>query len=112
MNAITKLSLSIGALAVLISGSAAIAQTQKAQDRQEKLKIVEAEALEGRKIHADSQMFEIRVENGDVTVKHNGKVVPKDKIKQEDGRVIILDDEGNELKQFQVMVQPQPLTLR
>ena len=102
MNA-AKLSISIavGICATLLSGSNVLAQS-----RSDQLRVVEADSIDGQQVHGESQTFEIRVENGEVTVKHNGKLVPQDRIKHEDGSVTILDQHGQPLKDFNVMVQP------
>jgi hypothetical protein len=46
----------------------------------------------------DNHVIEIRIEDGDITIKRDGKEVPEARIKREDGRVIILDDQGHEIE--------------
>ncbi|HWB20630.1 MAG TPA: PDZ domain-containing protein [Phycisphaerales bacterium] len=44
---------------------------------------------------AQSSSVEIHVDNGQVTAKVNGKDVPQDRIRNENGRITILDEQGN-----------------
>lgn len=48
--------------------------------------------------------IEVRVNNGEVTVKMDGKDVPDDRIRMDDGQIVILDRDGNELKSFGVFL--------
>ncbi len=45
-----------------------------------------------------SHVFEIRTDNGKVTVRVDGKEVPADRLKFEGGRIIVLDEDGKEIK--------------
>ncbi len=45
-----------------------------------------------------SHVFEIRTDNGKVTVRVDGKEISADRLKIEGGRIIVLDEDGNEIK--------------
>ncbi len=45
-----------------------------------------------------SHVFEIRTDNGKVTVRVDGKEISADRLKIEGGRIIVLDENGNEIK--------------
>ena len=48
-----------------------------------------------------AEAIEIRIEDGKVSVKRNGKEVPENQIRRgENGQIIILDENGNELKEL------------
>ena len=47
--------------------------------------------------HSESHTIAIQNIDGEITVKVNGKEIPADRIKHEDGRVIILDEDGTEM---------------
>ncbi len=47
--------------------------------------------------HSESHTIAIQNIDGKLTVKVNGKDIPTDRIKHEDGRVIILDEDGNDM---------------
>ena len=47
--------------------------------------------------HSKSHTVAIRNIDGKITVKVNGQEIPADRIKHEDGRVIILDEDGKEM---------------
>ena len=47
--------------------------------------------------HSESHSVTVQNVDGKITVKVNGQVIPVDRIKHEDGRVIILDDDGKEM---------------
>lgn len=47
--------------------------------------------------HSKSRTVSIRNIDGKITVKVNGEEIPADRIKHEDGRVIILDEDGKEM---------------
>ncbi len=47
--------------------------------------------------HSKSHTVAIRNIDGKITVKVNGEEIPADRIKHEDGRVIILDEDGKEM---------------
>ena len=48
--------------------------------------------------------MEIRVENGEISVKLNGKEIPQARIRTKDGRITIIDEDGNELDSFTLHV--------
>jgi hypothetical protein len=45
-----------------------------------------------------SHTFEIRTDDGKVTVRVDGKEIPTDRLRVEGGRVIVLDEDGKEIK--------------
>ncbi|MEE9130149.1 MAG: PDZ domain-containing protein [Phycisphaerales bacterium] len=47
--------------------------------------------------HSESHTIAIQNVDGKITVKVNGQEIPADRIKHEDGRVIILDEDGKEM---------------
>ncbi len=49
-------------------------------------------------------VVEIRVENGEVEVFIDGEEIPADRFIQEDGRIVILDEDGNELESIGLAV--------
>ncbi len=49
---------------------------------------------------APKHVVVIHTEDGKMTVQLDGKELPTGRIRHEDGRIIILDDEGNEIKSF------------
>jgi hypothetical protein len=53
---------------------------------------------------AGSHTFEISVENGEVTVIVDGEKLPATRFRAEGGRLVILDEEGRELKSFGVLL--------
>jgi hypothetical protein len=75
------------------------AQTPSQKKSEGKLTVVDSEDLDGA-VAGGAHSVEVRIVDGDVTVKRDGKEVPKDRIKKEGGRIIILDENGNELKDF------------
>lgn len=75
------------------------AQTPSQKKSEGKLTVVGSEDLDGA-VAGGAHSVEVRIVDGDVTVKRDGKEVPKDRIKKENGRIIILDENGNELKDF------------
>lgn len=92
------------AAALLLAATPAFAQSARQGDAKArarsssggKMTVVESESLDGDN---QSHTIEVRVENGEVTVKRNGKEVPQDQIRREDdGRIIILDANGEELE--------------
>jgi len=46
--------------------------------------------------------YALRIEDGEVSAKVNGEEVPAERIRREDGKVIILDEKGKTLKEFSV----------
>ncbi len=62
-----------------------------------KMKVVSTTSVNGD--DGDQSVIEVRIDNGNVSVKRNGKEVPQDQIRREDdGRIIILDENGQPLK--------------
>ena len=52
----------------------------------------------------EGHRVEVRVENGEVSVNVDGKEIPVERIRLKDGRVVIVDDDGNEQSLFGVVV--------
>ena len=52
----------------------------------------------------EDHRVEVRVENGEVSVNVDGKEIPVERIRLKDGRVVIVDDDGNEQSLFGVVV--------
>lgn len=76
------------------SSSKSKAKADAAASSDGKLTVVSTESVNGDddKVHS----IQLKVENGKITVKRNGKEVPADRIRTEDdGRVIILDENGD-----------------
>jgi hypothetical protein len=48
--------------------------------------------------------FVVKVEDGEVTVTVDGEDLPSNRFHTDDGRIIILDEDGNEVKSFDVML--------
>jgi hypothetical protein len=73
----------------------------------QRLQVIEVDDLdlEG---WANSRTLEVRIDNGEVSVKRNGKEVPKDQIRKEKGRIVILDDDGNEARDLNLMLGQGP----
>jgi hypothetical protein len=92
-------------VALALTAAPAFAQNEGSSPAAEKaprsLSVVAAEALdgdEGDEGNVKSHTFEIRVDNGDVSVRQNGKEIPDARIVTKDERIIILDENGNEIK--------------
>ncbi len=50
---------------------------------------------------SDGQTIEVRIEDGDISVKVDGEEIPADRIiRGDDERIIILDEDGNEIEVF------------
>jgi hypothetical protein len=45
----------------------------------------------------DNHVIEVRIENGNVTIRRDCQEVPEAQIKREDGQIIILDENGNQI---------------
>ena len=54
----------------------------------------------------DNHVIEIRVENGDISVKIDGKEIPPNRIRKKGARIVILDNDGNELKSLGLFLGP------
>src|SRR5689334_13441460 len=86
-----------GLLAVVPAFVAALAIPAAAQAQSAKgageLKVVSVESndKDGDKSGGDVHKFEIRVEDGKLSVKRDGKEVPASEIKNADGRITIVD---------------------
>ncbi len=86
------------AATLAMAAAPALAQSSTKQapaPQQDKLQVVSTQAIAGG---GNASVVQLKVENGKITVKHNGKDVPTDRIRTEDdGRIIILDENGNEI---------------
>ncbi len=52
----------------------------------------------------DATSIEIRIENGKTTARVNGEDIPADRIKTEDGKITILDDQGNSIREVPLSI--------
>jgi hypothetical protein len=101
---------------LLLSGTSAFAQDDRqsftaiagADDSTGTMTIVASEPVDGDHGSAKTQTFEVRVENGQIAVRQNGQDVPPSRIQHEDGQVVILDEDGTELKTIGLGVFTQP----
>ncbi|MHC4903702.1 MAG: PDZ domain-containing protein [Planctomycetota bacterium] len=59
---------------------------------------------DGPSATTEAHTFEITVEGGEVTVTIDGEDLPAHRFRFEDGEVVILDEDGNELKSFDVVL--------
>jgi hypothetical protein len=59
---------------------------------------------DGPSAETDAHTFEVTVEDGEVTVIIDGKSLTANQFRVEDGEVLILDEDGNEVKSFDVML--------
>ena len=53
-----------------------------------------------------NHVIEMRVENGAVTVMVDGEEIAQDRIRNEDGQVIVLDEDGNPMKSLHLFLNP------
>jgi hypothetical protein len=100
------------AVALLIAATPAFAQstsrmltTTTTNQSPNTLTVVSSESLDGAgddDASVKSETFEIRVEDGKVSVRQNGKDIPDARIVRKDGRVIILDENGKELRNIKL----------
>ncbi len=51
-------------------------------------------------------VIEMRMENGDVTVIIDGEEIAQDRIRTDKGRVLVLDEDGNEIKSLNLFMNP------
>jgi len=85
------------------SSSSSTVQTTKSS-AQGKLAVVSTQSLDDDGQH---QTFELRVDGDTITAKRNGKELPASQIKREGDRIIILDEQGNEIRDLHIF---QPAT--
>ena len=52
------------------------------------------------------RVIELRVDGSEVIVKVNGEEIAHDRIRAEGGRIIVLDEDGNEMKSLNLFVNP------
>lgn len=92
----------VGAAAALAVTFGFDADSANAQaDKDQGLRVVEVVNSGDDEVN---QTIEVRIDNGEVSAKVNGKEVPADRIRKEDGRVIILDENGNPINNVNVAV--------
>ncbi len=91
------------ALAALgIAAATLLAAPATAGDPQEKVHVIAKTVVitddSPMAVVSDRQTIEVRIEDGDISVKVDGEEIPADRIIRGDaGRIIILDDDGNEI---------------
>jgi hypothetical protein len=93
----------VAGMALAASSPAAFAQQgTSSASSSGKLSIVASESIDSDDANGDgnvkAESFEIRIEDGKVSVRHNGKDVPDAQVVQKDGHVVILTDDGKELR--------------
>lgn len=81
----------IPGLTLFMAASSAFAQTAKSGSGMHVISVESATDDQA----SDKHTYEIRIENGKVTVKRDGKDVPDSEIRNEDGRISIVDAQGN-----------------
>ncbi len=54
----------------------------------------------------DRQVIELRIDDSIVTVKVDGEEIAHDRIRAEGGRIIVLDEDGNEMKSLNLLINP------
>lgn len=105
-----KFTLSTITTAMLLAAAPSFAQQPKADAKAKakadgqsdgKMTVVSRENLDSGD-EGQVSAIEIRVDNGQVTARVNGKDVPADRIKQVDGRIIIVDENGKELNNIKM----------
>jgi len=85
--------------------SAASASAQSAASSSSgQLAVVSSSSMEG---DGQNQTFELRVDGDAITAKRNGQMLPASQIKRDGERIIILDEQGNELRDLHIF---QPAT--
>jgi hypothetical protein len=52
---------------------------------------------------SDSHRVEVRIEDGDIFVSVDGEEIPVERIRAKDGRIMIVDEDGNEISLFGIM---------
>jgi hypothetical protein len=84
--------------------SASSSTVQSTASSPGKLAVVSSQSLDGGDQH---QTLELRVDGDNITAKRNGKEIPSSQIKREGDRIIILDEDGNEIRDLHIF---QPAT--
>jgi len=96
---------------VAISAAAAFLAfplSASAQTPKGKLKVVAAAEANDGKAGGERHSLEIRVEDGKISVTRDGQEIPADQIRQEDGRIVILDKDGNQLQDLALKLDGKP----
>jgi hypothetical protein len=84
--------------------SSSSSTVQSTASSQGKLSVVSSQSLDD---DGQQQSFELRVDGDTITAKRNGKELPASQIKREGDRIIILDEDGNEIRDLHIF---QPAT--
>jgi hypothetical protein len=87
----------VAAMATTTLDPAAIAGGGKDRDISTRTFVISGD---GPSAEAEAHTFEVTVVDGEVTVIIDGKGLPSNQFRVEDGEVVILDEDGNELKSF------------
>jgi hypothetical protein len=69
-----------------------------ADDRDSAGAVARAEVMVIGEDDHDARTIQIMIEDGELSVKVDGREVPDDRIRREGGRIIILDEDGNEIE--------------
>jgi hypothetical protein len=91
----------VAAMATTTLDPAAIAGGEKDRDISTKTLVISGD---GPSAKAEAHTFEVTVADGEVTVIIDGKSLEANQFRVEDGEVLILDEDGNEVKSFDVML--------
>jgi hypothetical protein len=81
--------------AIASAGMGLAASAQVQTEAKSGMRVVSVESADGDT--AENHTYEIRIENGKVTVRKDGKEVPDSEIRNQDGRVTITDAHGQPL---------------
>jgi hypothetical protein len=92
---------SVAALATATLDAAAVAGDEKDRETISSTIVISGDELS---FGPDAHTFEITVDNGEVTVTIDGEELPASRYQAEDGRLLILDEDGNEVKSFDVLL--------
>ncbi|MHC4218369.1 MAG: PDZ domain-containing protein [Planctomycetota bacterium] len=91
----------VAALATATLDAAAVAGGDKDQETISSTIVISGDELS---FSPDMHTFEIMVDNGKITVTIDGDELPASRYQAEDGRLVILDEDGNEVKSFDVLL--------
>ena len=91
----------VAAMALATLESAAVAGGGKDRDISTRAFVISGD---GPSSKVEAHTFEVRVADGEVTVTIDGEGLPAHQFRLEDGEVVILDEDGRELKSFGVVL--------
>jgi hypothetical protein len=91
----------VAAMATTTLDPAAIAGGEKDREISTRAFVISGD---GPSAKAEAHTFEVTVVDGEVTVIIDGKNLPSNQFRVEEGGVLILDEDGNEVKSFDVML--------